>query len=243
MLFKLVLALLLVFCAEAQDTRQILLTLSSVGNSEKGAQGPPGRPGERGPPGLRGSAGPVGVIGPKGQKGESTSNSAHVENAIQEMENRFSRLKNQMETLFQTGVKQINGTAWFSAGNGYIYRTLPASNYQAAVRSCAAIGARLAIIAPRNINITRMIIHHIGFTLSQHTWIGLNDIERENTWVWENGERLLSSDANWLPAQPDNYRVEDCVEVWNIDGSERWNDRPCNYTAPVPLCEMSIFDA
>uniref|UniRef100_H2XYK1 C-type lectin domain-containing protein n=1 Tax=Ciona intestinalis TaxID=7719 RepID=H2XYK1_CIOIN len=209
MLFKLVLALLLVFCAEAQDTRQILLTLSSVGNSEKGAQGPPGlpgkrgpsglrgsagpvggpgttgrqgergppglngsvgpvgglgttgRPGERGPPGLKGSAGTVGGLGPKGQKGECTSN-------IQEMKNRFSR--------FQTGVKQINGTAWFSAGNGYIYRTLPASNYQAAVRSCAAIGATLAVIAPRNINIMRMIRNHFGITSSQRNWIGLTDI-------------------------------------------------------------------
>ncbi|XP_078485151.1 uncharacterized protein LOC144744394 [Ciona intestinalis] len=144
MLFKLVLALLLVFCAEAQDTRQ---NLSSAGNSEKGAQGPPGRPGKRGPAGLKGSTGPVGVLGPKGRKGECTSNSAYVDNAIQEMENRFRRL--------HTGVKQINGTAWFSAGNGYLYRTLPASNYQAAVRSCAAIGATLAIFAPRNINIMR----------------------------------------------------------------------------------------
>ena len=50
---------------------------------------------------------------------------------------------------------EINGTAWFSAGNGYLYRTLPASNYQAAKRSCSAIGATLAIFAPRNINITR----------------------------------------------------------------------------------------
>ena len=50
---------------------------------------------------------------------------------------------------------EINGTAWFSAGNGYIYRTLPASNYYAAVRSCAAIGATLTIFAPRNRNIMR----------------------------------------------------------------------------------------
>ncbi|XP_078489380.1 hepatic lectin-like [Ciona intestinalis] len=223
MLFKLVLALLLVFCAEAQDTRQILLTLSSVGNSEKGAQGPPGRPGRRGPPGLKGSAGPVGVLGPKGQKGECTPNSAYVNIAVQEVENRFSRLKNQMETLFQTGVKQLNGRVWFSAGNGYLYRTLPASNYQAANRSCAAIGARLAVVAPRNINITRMIRLHFGIT-SQHNWIGLNDIEQENTWVWENGERLLSSDANWHPGEPYSKEPpEDCVVIYHTG---TWNDEP-----------------
>nr|XP_002127919.1 collectin-46-like [Ciona intestinalis] len=240
MLFKLVLALLLVFCAEAQDTRQILLTLSSVGNSEKGAQGPPGRPGRRGPPGLKGSSGPVGVLGPKGEKGECTTNSAFVNNAIQEMENRFSRLKNQMETLFQTGVKQINGISWFSAGNGYLYTTLPASNYQAANRSCAAIGARLAVAAPRNINITRRIGDHFGIT-SQHNWIGLNDIEQENTWVWENGERLLSSDANWSSGEPTNWNgqvVEDCVLLYHTG---KWNDASCDYFN-IPLCEMSVFD-
>ncbi|XP_078488987.1 collectin-46-like isoform X2 [Ciona intestinalis] len=240
MLFKLLLALLLVFCAEAQDTRQILLTLSSVGNSEKGAQGPPGRPGRRGPPGIKGSAGPVGVLGPKGQKGECTSNSAYVDNAIQEMENRFSRLKNQMETLFQPGVKQINGTAWFSAGNGYLYLTLPASNYQAANRSCAAIGARLAGFAPRNKDITRMIKQHFGIT-SRHNWIGLNDIVQENTWVWENGERLSSSDAHWKPGEPTNSNgqvVEDCVMLYHTG---KWNDAPCNRLY-IPLCEMSVFD-
>nr|XP_002128393.1 collectin-46-like [Ciona intestinalis] len=241
MLFKLVFALLLVFCAEAQDTRQILLTLSSVGNSEKGAQGPPGRQGRRGPPGLKGSTGPIGGLGPKGQKGECTTNSAYVDNAIQEMENRFGRLKNQMETLFQTGVKQINGTAWFSAGNGYLYRTLPASNYQAAVRSCAAIGARLAVFAPRNTNITRMIRQQLSIT-SQYIWIGLNDIERENTWVWENGERLLSSDADWHPGEPSHRNgnvLEDCGMLFH---SGKWNDSPCN-SVYTPLCEMSVFDA
>ncbi|XP_078495029.1 hepatic lectin-like [Ciona intestinalis] len=146
-----------------------------------------------------------------------------------------------METLFQPGVKQINGTAWFSAGNGYLYRTLPASIYQAAKRSCAAIGARLAVVAPRNINITRMIRHHFGIE-SQHTWIGLNDIEQEGTWVWENGERLLSSDANWHPGEPNDHGgAEDCVVLWN-DGSVRWYDEPCSYTL-IPLCEMSVFDA
>uniref|UniRef100_F6VE25 C-type lectin domain-containing protein n=1 Tax=Ciona intestinalis TaxID=7719 RepID=F6VE25_CIOIN len=223
MLFKLLLALLLMFCVEAQDTRQILLTLSSVGNSEKGAQGPPGRP-----------AGPVGVLGPKGQKGECTSNSACVDNTIQEMENRF----NQIETLFQTGVKLINGTVWFSAGNGYLYRTLPASNYHAANRTCAAIGARLAVVAPRNINITRMIKQHFGVA-APHTWIGLNDIEQENAWVWENGERLLSSDTNWFTGEPNSFASgEDCVLLYP---SGHWNDVSCDrvYT---PLCEMSVFD-
>nr|XP_002119516.1 pulmonary surfactant-associated protein D-like [Ciona intestinalis] len=239
MLFKLVFALLLVFCAEAQDTQQILLTLSSVGNSEKGAQGPPGPQGRRGPPGLKGLTGPIGGLGPKGQKGECTSNSAYVDNAIQEMENRFGRLKNQMKTLFQTGVKQINGTAWFSAGNGYLYRTLPASNYQAANRSCAAIGATLAVFAPRNMNITRMILHHFGIT-SQRTWIGMNDIEQENTWVWENGERVLSSHAHWNPGEPNSHEgEEDCGMIFSTG---KWNDGGCHWLY-IPLCEMSVFDA
>ncbi|XP_078489308.1 CD209 antigen-like [Ciona intestinalis] len=145
----------------------------------------------------------------------------------------------QIETLFQPGVKQINGTAWFSAGNGYLYLTLPASNYQAANRSCAAIGARLAVVAPRNKDITRMIKQHFGIT-SRHNWIGLNDIVQENTWVWENGERLSSSDAHWKPGEPTNSAGrEDCVVVLNTG---KWNDGPCNHTS-IPLCEMSVFDA
>ena len=84
-----------------------------------------------------------------------------------------------------------------------------------------------------------MIKDHFG--TSRRIWIGLNDIERENTWVWENGERLLSSDADWMPGQPDNFAgAEDCVEMYQYQG---WNDLPCDYAVPVPLCEMSVFDA
>ena len=88
-----------------------------------------------------------------------------------------------------------------------------------------------------------MIRRHFGIP-SGNNWIGLNDIERENTWVWENGERLLRSNAHWSRDQPDNFRnLEDCAEVWDVNGPGRWNDRPCYDTDVVPLCEMSIFDA
>uniref|UniRef100_F6RAF6 C-type lectin domain-containing protein n=1 Tax=Ciona intestinalis TaxID=7719 RepID=F6RAF6_CIOIN len=142
--------------------------------------------------------------------------------------------------MAQTGIKEINGRPWLSVGNGYLYRTIPARNYHAANTTCRAIGGRLAVVAPRNEHTMRTITTHpLIRTVSSHNWIGLNDIEQENTWVWENGERLLSRDAHWNSGEPTNSEGrEDCVVAFSTGG---WNDVPCDINA-TPLCEMSIFD-
>ncbi|KAK3764486.1 hypothetical protein RRG08_055651 [Elysia crispata] len=65
------------------------------------------------------------------------------------------------------------------------------------------------------------------------TYIGLQDIDVENSFVWGNGESLSSDQAEyiWITYQPDNYRGDqDCA----ITQHENWpskfglDDAPCN---------------
>lgn len=67
-----------------------------------------------------------------------------------------------------------------------------------------------------------------------NTWIGLNDRDKEGTWMWTDGTPLTV--AYWR-GWPDNWREEDCVEI--LAGKktrENWNDLRCDTSKPW-ICE------
>jgi len=43
-------------------------------------------------------------------------------------------------------------------------------------------------------------------------WIGYNDIKREKHWVWSGNKR--NNFRSWNRGEPNNYRTEDCVEMF-----------------------------
>lgn len=58
----------------------------------------------------------------------------------------------------------------------------------------------------------------------QHLWIGLNDLEEENKFVWSDGTPFNSSVYNnWGPGEPNNHLEEHCVELFR----HLWNDNTC----------------
>ena len=59
-------------------------------------------------------------------------------------------------------------------------------------------------------------------TDSSLRWIGLNDGDREGTFVWVNAEPFTFT--NWNGGEPNNNNDEDCVGML---GDGRWNDFDC----------------
>jgi hypothetical protein len=58
-------------------------------------------------------------------------------------------------------------------------------------------------------------------------WIGLNDLQEENSWMWVNSNDPVKY-ANWAPNQPDNGgQDENCVHLYP-GFSYHWNDFPCH---------------
>ena len=67
-------------------------------------------------------------------------------------------------------------------------------------------------------------------------WIGANDLDKEETFVWTDGSAWDYPD--WAPGQPSYLGgVEHCVEMGGF-GETLWNDQPCNdQQGNSPICK------
>jgi len=66
-------------------------------------------------------------------------------------------------------------------------------------------------------------------------WIGANDIDKENNWVWESDEsKVVFSD--WDGGGPNNDLNEDCGEIRLGLSLYKWNDAQC-YNDKLYICE------
>ena len=98
-------------------------------------------------------------------------------------------------------------------------------NFARANSKCNAVGATLATITGPgdDLFLSSLMQDNTGY------WIGLNDIEVERTFVWQDGSN--PSYTNWQSDQPDGG---DCV----LKGKTLlWRDQPCNLERPF-VCSM-----
>lgn len=77
---------------------------------------------------------------------------------------------------------------------------------------------------------------------SDEYWIGLNDRDAEDTFLWVDGSCARDSGAdvaytNWVADAPDNSGEEDCVEL-DRGYAGQWQDVPCSQ-AQGYICELS----
>lgn len=76
------------------------------------------------------------------------------------------------------------------------------------------------------------------------TWIGLNDIANERTWVWDlyNSSRAATY-TNWASGEPNDSGGEDCVEILLRKGARpvgnagEWNDISCTLRSVASVCK------
>lgn len=103
---------------------------------------------------------------------------------------------------------------------------------------CRNIGADLISI-PNDME-ANALNSYINFSMSgsrQRYWIGLNDLEEENNFVWSDGS--MSGWTRWGKKEPNNYNeLEDCTEV---SEENLWNDANC-YLPRGFICKIYLTD-
>ncbi|KAK3582804.1 hypothetical protein CHS0354_035742 [Potamilus streckersoni] len=95
-------------------------------------------------------------------------------------------------------------------------------------KDCRSRGGHLATIGDKETQVFIMeTLRSIGFN-KHGIWIGLNDREHEQHWVWATGENL-GSYRNWGNQQGNGitHLTDDCVHLRYIDGGQ-WHDSPCH---------------
>ena len=108
-------------------------------------------------------------------------------------------------------------------GDNCLYLSTKAASQPEAVAACKSMGAELATITKNDQGWIKSKTER-----DAGVWIGLNDIEKEGTWVWQDGSSSATY-TNWLttnPRQPDGDG--DCLIVLHISDAERWSDIACD---------------
>ena len=69
----------------------------------------------------------------------------------------------------------------------------------------------------------------------EYFWIGANDIDIEDDWVWESDQSKLLFSA-WHDGEPNNYYTEDCGIMKLQNSLYRWIDDKC-HRPHLYICE------
>lgn len=106
------------------------------------------------------------------------------------------------------------------------FQTITPKSWQDTAAECQTWGGSLATISEPEVGLLVPL-------LTADVWIGINDIDKEETFVWANGE--VSEWTNWLFAEPNNYMgMQNCGKMIRAGGN--WDDDNCA-TLMQGLCE------
>ncbi|XP_063816733.1 pulmonary surfactant-associated protein D-like [Pseudophryne corroboree] len=186
-----------------------------------GAPGKDGLPGKDGKNGLKGETGEQGLPGPaglqriagppglRGEQGLPGPNGDRGDSGV-------------LAFTFSEG-----GTT--SVGKIYVLNNAQA-NYNEAKLVCARAGGQLP--SPVNAEENQAILD-IRKKSPIAIFLGINDVQKEGTFKYPNGENIVYS--NWHPGEPNNERgAEVCVEMYDTG---RWNDENCAEMRRI-ICEF-----
>ncbi|XP_047460791.1 C-type lectin-like [Mugil cephalus] len=113
---------------------------------------------------------------------------------------------------------------WFSF-NGDCYKYISTRlTWADAEIQCMSEGAHLVSIhSAEEQNFVKTLIMNFDPAIG-YTWIGLNDIYKEGTWMWSDGSAV--NFTFWKAGEPNNsLGKENCVQTWTSDTT--WNDYTC----------------
>lgn len=133
---------------------------------------------------------------------------------------------NQPSGCFQ---KIINGTE-------YLFCT-EKRTWQAAQEKCKSYGSEFSLVTINSGSENTAVFNAATDNtegIGSSFWIGLNDINKENKFVWDSNDD--NDYTHYHSGEPNNASNEDCIHMWK---SGTWNDNQCNTRYPF-VCEYNV---
>ncbi|XP_053407988.1 perlucin-like protein [Mercenaria mercenaria] len=123
---------------------------------------------------------------------------------------------------------------WMTHDSSCYHFSHDTEEWASAVAICKILGGHLVEIDDATEN---LYLVSQAKLLNKSFWIGLNDLQEENSWVWVNSNTPASY-THWHPGQPDNGASnENCAHLYP-GFSFSWNDKQC-YTHYNYICEKA----
>ena len=127
--------------------------------------------------------------------------------------------------------------------NGHLYYLLSRNTWTASEAEAVRLGGHLATI--RSVSEQNWIFRTFGqgFGGGRLLWIGLNDAEKESSFVWSGRE--ASAYRFWAPGEPNNDLGREDYAALYYDGHSsagRWNDWPNIQSDPIGIPFMGIVE-
>ena len=93
---------------------------------------------------------------------------------------------------------------------------------------CQGMGTEIGTVTSQSDNDEIMsVVNAHGIT--SNIWIGLDDVQFDNVWVWRSGYSDTTSYTNWADGEPDpdgaGYVGDDCTYINPSNG--QWYDNAC----------------
>ncbi|CAH1259009.1 PKDREJ [Branchiostoma lanceolatum] len=133
-----------------------------------------------------------------------------------------------------------SGPDWTQHGsNQYTFLESTSVTYIEARALCVAEGAIL--VMPKDQATHDFLVQYRNqFSSEVIIWVGLNDIEIEGNFVWEDGTSLGSFNP-WMAGQPNNLDEQDCVVITQATNGypNQWRDDDCSGPRGV-ICEKAV---
>ena len=118
-------------------------------------------------------------------------------------------------------------------------------NWQEAQDHCKTLKAKLA--EPQSPCESDLIHYFLQITrprdadVGGYVWIGIKDIDTENTFVLASNDQPLKYEY-WDPNEPNNWGDdEDCVHLNQRLSNGKWNDMKCSHKRAF-ICERRYYD-
>ncbi|XP_074518065.1 type-2 ice-structuring protein-like [Halichoeres trimaculatus] len=114
---------------------------------------------------------------------------------------------------------------WVPIGRRYFYYVTRPLTWPEAESNCRSLGGHLASVESlEEYDLMRSLIR--GSKSDPLVWLGGCDRFKEGEWEWIDGSPF--NFTYWCPAEPNNKRNEDCLQM-NFGNCKCWNDKGCGH--------------